>query len=87
MITLLDYTQTLKYLAYLGYKGDTTRALTITRSRKEDRELGKVSRTVLNCFIFGRKGSGKVFFFFLFFFLPNNLKFKKKKDKFTSSTY
>jgi len=61
MQTLLDYKTTLKYLAYLGFKGDTTTALQVTRKRRvDDRKGGKPSpRSVLNCFVFGKKGSGK----------------------------
>jgi len=59
MLTLLDYKTTLKYLAYLGFKGDTTAALVVTPKRKDDRKAKKVSRTVLNCFVIGKKGSGK----------------------------
>ncbi|KAJ3315081.1 ERMES complex Ca(2+)-binding regulatory GTPase gem1, partial [Blyttiomyces sp. JEL0837] len=59
MTTLLDYRTTLAYLAYLGYNGDTTSALKVTRPRKMDRKRGKVQRTVFLSYVFGATGSGK----------------------------
>ncbi|KAI9346397.1 P-loop containing nucleoside triphosphate hydrolase protein [Zopfochytrium polystomum] len=59
MTTLLDYTTTLAYLAYLGYNGDTTTALKVTRPKKLDIRRGKVHRTVFLCYVFGATGSGK----------------------------
>ena len=60
MTTLLDYRTTLAYLAYLGYNGDTTTALKVTKPRKADRKKGKVQRNVFLCYVFGATGSGKV---------------------------
>ncbi|KAJ3296229.1 ERMES complex Ca(2+)-binding regulatory GTPase gem1 [Borealophlyctis nickersoniae] len=59
MTTLLDYKTTLAYLAYLGYNGDTTTALKITKPRKVDRKRSKVQRNVFLCYVFGATGSGK----------------------------
>ncbi|KAJ3123999.1 ERMES complex Ca(2+)-binding regulatory GTPase gem1 [Physocladia obscura] len=59
MTTLLDYKTTLAYLAYLGYNGDTTTALKITKPRKTDRKRGKIQRAVFSCYVFGATGSGK----------------------------
>ncbi|KAJ3041842.1 ERMES complex Ca(2+)-binding regulatory GTPase gem1 [Rhizophlyctis rosea] len=59
MTTLLDYKTTLAYLAYLGYNGDTTTALKVTKPRKVDRKRGKVQRNVFLCYVFGATGSGK----------------------------
>ncbi|KND04037.1 small GTP-binding protein domain [Spizellomyces punctatus DAOM BR117] len=59
MTTLLDHKTTLAYLAYLGYNGDTTTALKVTRPRKADRRRGKVQRNVFLCYVFGATGSGK----------------------------
>ncbi|KAJ3071155.1 ERMES complex Ca(2+)-binding regulatory GTPase gem1 [Podochytrium sp. JEL0797] len=59
MTTLLDYKTTLAYLAYLGYSGDTTTALKVTRPRKADRKRGKIQRAVFSCYVFGATGSGK----------------------------
>lgn len=60
MTTLLDHKATLAYLAYLGFNGDTTTALKVTRPRKADRRRGKVQRNVFLCYVFGATGSGKV---------------------------
>ncbi|KAJ3348389.1 ERMES complex Ca(2+)-binding regulatory GTPase gem1 [Entophlyctis luteolus] len=59
MTTLLDYKTTLAYLAYLGYNGDTTTALKVTKPRKTDRKRGKIQRAVFSCYAFGATGSGK----------------------------
>lgn len=61
MVTLLDHKTTLKYLAHLGFKGDTTTALQLTRKKKIDagKAVKSPARAVLNCFVFGKKGSGK----------------------------
>lgn len=59
MTTLLDHQTTLKYLAYLGFEGDTRRALKVTRPKKQDRKKGKVQRNVFLCYVFGGPGSGK----------------------------
>ncbi|KAJ3408620.1 ERMES complex Ca(2+)-binding regulatory GTPase gem1 [Chytridiales sp. JEL 0842] len=59
MTTLLDYKTTLAYLAYLGYDGDATNALKITKPRRQDRKRGKIQRTVFLSYVFGATGSGK----------------------------
>lgn len=58
---MLDYQLTLRYLAYLGFEGDTTTAIKVTRPRKIDRRKGKVQRNVFLCYVFGAPRSGKVF--------------------------
>jgi Ras family protein T1 len=60
MTTLLDYKTTLAYLAYLGFEGDTTTALKVTRSRKADGKKKRVTRNVFLCYVFGATGCGKV---------------------------
>ncbi|KAF9978524.1 ERMES complex Ca(2+)-binding regulatory GTPase gem1 [Actinomortierella ambigua] len=59
MTTMLDYQLTLRYLAYLGFEGDTTTAIKVTRPRKVDRKKGKVQRNVFLCYVFGAPRSGK----------------------------
>ncbi|KAJ8660662.1 hypothetical protein O0I10_003710 [Lichtheimia ornata] len=59
MTTLIDYKTTLKYLAYLGFEGDTRTALKVTRPKKMDRKKGKIQRNVFLCYVFGASGSGK----------------------------
>ncbi|RUP48324.1 EF hand associated-domain-containing protein [Jimgerdemannia flammicorona] len=60
MTTLLEHKTTLKYLAYLGFEGDTRIALKLTRARRLERKKGKVQRNVFLCYVFGAAGSGKV---------------------------
>ncbi|KAI8899737.1 P-loop containing nucleoside triphosphate hydrolase protein [Globomyces pollinis-pini] len=60
MTTLLNYRITLGYLAYLGFfDQDTTKALKVTKPRKQDRRKGKVQRDVFLSYVFGAAGSGK----------------------------
>ncbi|KAF7727122.1 ERMES complex Ca(2+)-binding regulatory GTPase gem1 [Apophysomyces ossiformis] len=59
MTTLIDHTTTLKYLAYLGFEGDTRTALKVTRPKKIDRKKGKIQRNVFLCYVLGAPGSGK----------------------------
>ncbi|CAJ0760402.1 11353_t:CDS:10 [Entrophospora sp. SA101] len=59
MTTLLDHTTTLSYLAYLGFEGDTRKALKVTRPRKLDRKANKVQRNVFLVYVLGAAGSGK----------------------------
>lgn len=60
MTTLIDHKTTLKYLAYLGYEGDTRTALKVTRPKRVDRKKGKIQRNVFLCYVLGAPGSGKV---------------------------
>ncbi|KAJ3277074.1 ERMES complex Ca(2+)-binding regulatory GTPase gem1 [Terramyces sp. JEL0728] len=62
MITLLNYKTTLSYLAYLGFfDSDTTKALKVTKPRKQDRKRGgKIQRDVFLSYVFGAAGSGKM---------------------------
>jgi Ras family protein T1 len=60
MTTLSNHQTTLKYLAYLGFEGDTRTALKVTRPRKADRKKGKIQRGVFLCYVVGAPGAGKV---------------------------
>jgi DNA replication protein DnaC len=62
MTTLLDYKTTLKYLGYLGYEGDTRKALTKTKRIKTDSK--KSHRNVFSCYVFGAPGTGKVIYIY-----------------------
>ncbi|KAI8346784.1 EF hand associated-domain-containing protein [Blakeslea trispora] len=59
MTTLLDHKTTLKYLAYLGFEGDTRTALKITKPKKMDSKKGKIQRNVFSCYVLGAPGTGK----------------------------
>jgi Ras family protein T1 len=63
MTTLLDHRTTLKYLAYLGFEGDTRTALKVTKPKKVDRKKGKIQRNVFSCYVFGAPGAGKVYIY------------------------
>mmetsp|Transcript_13134 Transcript_13134/g.15903 ORF Transcript_13134/g.15903 Transcript_13134/m.15903 type:complete len:636 (-) Transcript_13134:307-2214(-) len=47
------------YLLYLGYKGDASSALQVTRRRRHDRRKNRIPRTVFQCFVLGPYRSGK----------------------------
>jgi Ras family protein T1 len=59
MTTLHSYKTTLKYLAYLGYPDHQKEAVVIKSCRKEDLIKKKLSRSVLQGYVFGAQGSGK----------------------------
>lgn len=59
LMTLIDPKKTVANLIYIGYRGDPTSALHLTRRRKADRKKQKTERNVFNCFVFGPKSAGK----------------------------
>lgn len=65
MTTFLDHRIVTEYLVYFGFEEDTRLALQITKSRRFRRRKGKIYRSsvsdrkVFNCFILGKKFSGK----------------------------
>lgn len=65
MTTYLDYRVVTEYLVYFGFEEDTRLALQITKARKHRRRQGKIYRSsvsdrkVFNCFVLGKKFSGK----------------------------
>ncbi|KAG6750514.1 hypothetical protein POTOM_045010 [Populus tomentosa] len=46
-------------LIYIGYSGDPTAAVRLTRRRRLDRKKQQSDRNVFHCFVFGPKKSGK----------------------------
>ncbi|KAL1933375.1 hypothetical protein VTP01DRAFT_7465 [Rhizomucor pusillus] len=82
MTTLLDHKTTLKYLAYLGYEGDTRTALKITRPKRVDRKKGKIQRNVFLCYVFGAPGSGKTSLLRAFVNKPFSEKYKPTTEPF-----
>lgn len=58
-MTLLDPQKSLAYLIYIGYSGDPSSALRMTRRRAIDRKKQKTERNVFQCFVFGPKNAGK----------------------------
>lgn len=65
MTTYLDHRVVTEYLVYFGFEEDTRVALQITKSRRHRRRQGKLYRSsvsdrkVFNCFVFGKRFSGK----------------------------
>ncbi|KAJ2400425.1 ERMES complex Ca(2+)-binding regulatory GTPase gem1 [Coemansia sp. RSA 2559] len=66
MTTLLDYKQTLAYLAYFGFPGDirdgisvVSRTATAAHGARKRRKGGKQQRSVFLCYVVGASGSGK----------------------------
>ncbi|XVF41940.1 hypothetical protein PTKIN_Ptkin01aG0321100 [Pterospermum kingtungense] len=59
LMTLLDPARSLEYLIYLGYPGDPSSAIRVTRRRRLDRKRQQSERNVFQCFVFGPRNSGK----------------------------
>lgn len=65
MTTYLDYKATTAYLVYLGFQENAKVAVQVTKSRKMRRRQGRFYRSyvsdrkVFNCFIVGKRNSGK----------------------------
>ncbi|XWS31589.1 hypothetical protein CRYUN_Cryun23aG0089200 [Craigia yunnanensis] len=59
LMTSLDPSCSLANLICIGYGGDPTSALRLTRRRSADRKKQRTERNVFHCFVFGPKRSGK----------------------------
>ncbi|XWS76413.1 hypothetical protein CRYUN_Cryun01aG0174000 [Craigia yunnanensis] len=59
LMTSLDPSCSLANLICIGYGGDPTSALRVTRRRSADRKKQWTERNVFHCFVFGPKRSGK----------------------------
>ncbi|KAL6567706.1 Mitochondrial Rho GTPase 1 [Orobanche gracilis] len=59
LITLLDPIFSVECLICIGYGGDPSSAIRVTRRRRLDRKKQQSERTVYQCFVFGPKESGK----------------------------
>ncbi|PNX79099.1 mitochondrial rho GTPase 1-like protein, partial [Trifolium pratense] len=59
LMTLLNPTSSVKNLMYIGYPGDLSTAIRVTRRRHVDRKKQHSERNVLQCFIFGPRKAGK----------------------------
>ncbi|CCJ28386.1 unnamed protein product [Pneumocystis jirovecii] len=84
MTTLLDYSTTLAYLAYLGFesigKEGTMDALYITKARKRGKKSVKVDRNVFLCYVVGKRKSGKSCLLDSFINIPYNPKYTPTKN-------
>ncbi|KAL3636033.1 hypothetical protein CASFOL_020580 [Castilleja foliolosa] len=59
LMTLLDPIRSVENLIYIGYGGDPSSAIRVTRRRRLDRKKQQSERNVYQCFVFGPKESGK----------------------------
>lgn len=59
LMTLLDPIRSVENLVYIGYTGDPSSAIRVTRRRRLDRKKQQSDRNVFQCFVFGPKESGK----------------------------
>ncbi|CAI9102235.1 OLC1v1000474C1 [Oldenlandia corymbosa var. corymbosa] len=59
LMALLDPIRCFEYLIYIGYAGDVSSAIRITRRRLLDRKKQQSDRNVYQCFVFGPKEAGK----------------------------
>ncbi|KAF7805122.1 mitochondrial Rho GTPase 1-like [Senna tora] len=59
LMTLLNPTFSVENLIYIGYPGDPTSAIRLTRKRRLDRKKQQSERNVLQCFVFGPRKAGK----------------------------
>ncbi|KAB2016202.1 hypothetical protein ES319_D08G079400v1 [Gossypium barbadense] len=59
LMTTLDPSYCLANLICIGYGGDPTSALRVTRRRSVDRKKKQTEKNVFHCFVFGPKKSGK----------------------------
>lgn len=59
LMTLLNPTFSVENLIYIGYPGDPSSAIRVTRRRRLDRKKQHSERNVLQCFVFGPRQAGK----------------------------
>ncbi|GKA87845.1 mitochondrial Rho GTPase 1-like protein [Tanacetum coccineum] len=59
LMTRLDPIYSAKNLLYIGYTGELSAALRVTRRRALDRKKRQSDRNVFQCFVFGPKEAGK----------------------------
>ncbi|KAK4481500.1 hypothetical protein RD792_012400 [Penstemon davidsonii] len=59
LMTLLDPIRSVETLIYIGYGGDPSSAIRVTRRRRLDRKKQQTERNVYQCFVFGPKEAGK----------------------------
>lgn len=58
-MTVRDPIYSVENLIYIGYAGDPSSAIRITRRRRIDRKKKQSDRNVFQCFVFGPKEAGK----------------------------
>lgn len=58
-MTVRDPIYSVENLIYIGYAGDPSSAIRVTRRRRIDRKKKQSDRNVFQCFVFGPKEAGK----------------------------
>ncbi|KAL1809103.1 hypothetical protein ACET3Z_026093 [Daucus carota] len=59
LMTVRDPIYSVENLIYIGYAGDPSSAIRVTRRRRIDRKKKQSDRNVFQCFVFGPKEAGK----------------------------
>lgn len=59
LMTLLEPARSVEHLIYIGFPGDPSSAIRITRRRRLDRKKQQCERKVFQCFVFGPNNAGK----------------------------
>uniref|UniRef100_A0A7N0UFM4 Mitochondrial Rho GTPase n=1 Tax=Kalanchoe fedtschenkoi TaxID=63787 RepID=A0A7N0UFM4_KALFE len=59
LMTLLDPVSSVENLIYIGYPGEPSSAICVTRRRRLDRKKQQTGRNIFQCFVFGPKKAGK----------------------------
>ena len=83
LMTILEPAKSVEYLIYIGFPGDPSSAIRLTRRRRLDRKKQQCERKVFQCFVFGPNNAGKSALLncFLGRFVPNLIAFPKYKQK------
>lgn len=58
-MTLRNPAATMENLIYIGYPGEVSSTIRVTRKRRLDRKKQQSERNVFQCFVFGPKKAGK----------------------------
>ena len=58
-MTLLEPARSVEHLIYIGFPGDPSSAIRLTRRRRLDRKKKQCERKVFQCFVFGPNNAGK----------------------------
>jgi len=58
-MTLLEPARSVENLIYIGFPGDPSTAIRVTRRRRLDRKKQQCERKVFQCFVFGPNNAGK----------------------------
>ncbi|CAH8299727.1 unnamed protein product [Eruca vesicaria subsp. sativa] len=59
LMALLEPAKSVEYLIYIGFPGDPSSAIRLTRRRRLDRKKQQSERKVFQCFVFGPNNAGK----------------------------